>query len=125
MLRPLTLPPAPSHTLPSWRSASQRATLRPILLCGTGDRRRYSAPCFSKIAFACLAVLTISSALSLLKSVNCVIVGIRSSPLGCASPKSGDHKVGLGNDPKGSQRLGGRIAVPHPQMNPNLDSALS
>src|SRR5258708_26247222 len=34
---------------------------------------------FSKIAFACLAVLTISPALSLLKRVNCVIVGIRSS----------------------------------------------
>src|SRR5260370_42384404 len=37
------------------------------------DIRRNSAPCFSKIVFACLAALIISSGLSLLKRVNCVI----------------------------------------------------
>src|SRR5258708_12181750 len=45
------------------------------------DIRRNSAPCFSKIVFACLAVLTISSGLSLLKRGNCVI-DIRGYSLG-------------------------------------------
>src|SRR5260370_813552 len=45
------------------------------------DSRRNSAPCFSKIAFPCLAALTISSGLSLLKRANCTIA-ITSSSLG-------------------------------------------
>src|SRR5271156_3462099 len=40
------------------------------------DTRRNSAPCFSKIIFAFLAFLTISSVLSLLKRVICVIAAM-------------------------------------------------
>src|SRR5258708_1461166 len=43
------------------------------------DSRRNSAPCFSKIAFPCLAALTISSGLSLLKRANCTIAITSSS----------------------------------------------
>src|ERR1700675_695364 len=88
------------------------------------DRRRNSAPCFSKIVFAFLAFLTISSVLSLLKRVICVIAMVKSllgfavwshRPDSCAakssaaSIKSGEtHQVGLGDDPKGSRKLAGR-----------------
>jgi hypothetical protein len=40
------------------------------------------SPCFSKIAFACLAVLIISSGLSLLKRANCTIA----SKFACHTP---------------------------------------